>query len=236
MEWLFDLKYIQMYNPGSGRRIWNFIDKDNCLCCLEFYRGKMYLYKGYGKKCEHKVIEDISEIQDSGDLQRCNEIVLQNKKWEDQIVNLIGNTTFSTRNIFGWNIQNSKIRLKITAENLKKMDDKTVRLEYTIQNETKDVFMSCKQILTFIKKHSDLILFKDIKVEDNEKLTSKLNDLNINDLDNVRPKITKEKLEKIKRVLYISLPKARRISYQTCLPYNEDKQRLEKLMGMKLDL
>lgn len=240
---LFNLNYIQIYNVGSGKRIWNFVDINDNLFHLELYSNKLYLYKGFGKKCDFQMIENITDIYD--DLKRTNDIVFQNEKFKKQIVELIGDTTFVTRNIFGWNIKNSKIKLKITVEKFKKNDDKTVRLEYTIQNEIKDVFMTGKQILTFVKKHSDLILFKDIKLN-NKQLTSKLNDLTINenkgDLwrsgtdDNLKLQLTKEKLEKIKRVLYISLPKERRISYQTCIPYNEDKQRLEKLMGMELDL
>lgn len=231
---LFNLNYIQIYDVGSGKRIWNFVDKNDNLFHLELYSNKFYLYKRFGKKCDFQMIENITDMYD--DLKRTNDIVFQNEQFKKQIVEFIGDTTFVTRNIFGWNIKNSKIKLKITVDKFKKNDDKTVRLEYTIQNEIKDVFMTGKQLLIFLKKWKDLIVFKDINTEN---VNKELNKLNLNENSNSvieKKQLTKEQLEKIKRVLYISLPKARRIGYQTCLPYDENKQRLEKLMGMELDL
>jgi len=250
LEVLDTLKNLNLNNYGSGRQIWNFVDKDDNLCSLELYLGKLYLNRGYRKNGAYITINEIdSDLKN--DLQRSDDILSQNKTWKTQITDLIGSTTFYTRCISGWNIQNSKIKLKITMENFKSIDKKTIRLQYTLNSKTesKDILTTGKQVLIFVKKHENLITLKECDLDNvNKKNINKNDENNVDNTDtntnntntdNIyfnKNKLTKEQLDKIKQVLYIRLPKDRRISYQSCLPYNEDKQRLEKIMGINLDL
>ena len=61
-----------------------------------------------------------------------------------------------------------------------------------------------------------------------------LNELNLDEIElNTKPKLT---VDEIKKKIFIKLSKARKIYYQSCLPYDDNKIKLEKLYGMTLDL
>ena len=87
-----------------------------------------------------------------------------------------------------------------------------------------------------------MILYKDLneqilkKQELNKQELNelKLNELNLDEIElNTKPKLT---VDEIKKKIFIKLSKARKIYYQSCLPYDDNKNKLEKLYGMKFDL
>jgi len=210
---------------------------DNGYFYLEYHNNKWYLYNY--DKCNYTILNNIDEFINK------NKTVLNKSKinqdkveiFVDDLIKLIGNFTFCTTYICGWNICNSKIRLKIIIYKFKSIDNKTIKIQYTINDNVVDNNISVKQLLKFVTSNIDMILYKDL----NEQTLNKqeLNELKLNQLNlhenelNIKPKLT---VDEIKKKIFIKLSKAKKIYYQSCLPYDDNKNKLEKIYGMKLDL
>jgi hypothetical protein len=208
---------------------------NNGIFRLEYNKNQWYLYN-YNKKT-YDTVGDIQTFIDTN-----KNILEQSKLMEDKIEHfverlnqILGEVTFCTTFIFGWNICNSKIKLKIIIDKFSDIDSKSITVQYTHNNTYIHNNISCEELEKFVNNNIDDILHKDpinIKNVDNN-LNKDLNkDLNDN-INNVKSKVD---INILKKKLFIKLSKAKKISYQSCLPYDEDKQKLEKLYGIDLDL
>jgi hypothetical protein len=152
---------------------------------------------------------------------------------------MIGEFTFCTKFIIGWNICNSKIKLKFTIDKFSNIDDKTIKIQHTYNNNISNI--SGEELIKFVTDNIDMILYKD-PIENELQLNEmklnklKLNDLEVNDNNYDDIKLNKVNIDEIKQTLFIKLTKARKISYQSCLPYDDNKKKLEKIYGVNLDL
>jgi hypothetical protein len=222
---------------------------DNCIFCLEYRYNKWYLYNINKKKSD--IIYNIEDFINTNKykLERSNLMVENNDEFVKKLIKIIGEFTFCTKFILGWNICNSKIKLKITIDKFTNIDNKTIKIQHTCNNNIYDniINISGEELLKLVNDNIDMILYKDpikndLEINDvNIKLNDleinddniKLNDLEIND-DNI--KLSKTNIDEIKKTLFIKLSKARKIYYQSCLPYDDNKKKLEMLYGIKLDL
>lgn len=249
MDFLITLNHTKTVHNTSEKYIWNYIDSKNDFYTLEWNFGnffiketkipfeKLYLY--CNKTKIYKIInnnEELSVIKD--ELVKMNDICIEHAKWKNEVAQYIKNITFYTKYISGWDISNSKIKLKITLDNFKSITEKSIRLQSTINDKSQDIFVTGKQVLTFVKKHKDIIFEVPVPV-------SHTNTANTNsNVENVTKQIKDFKLEDENQMLnknrnlihHIKLTKARRIAYQSCIPYDENKKRLEQIMGIELNL
>lgn len=215
------------------------------------YINKWYLYNYNELKLS--IIYNITDfINDNKNIFiESKNILDENDKYIDEIEQLIGKCTFCTRFIIGWNICNSKIKLKITIDRFKCITNKTIQIQYTSNKTYNNETISNTELLNFINDNIESILFKDLDNNnkdldnnhelDNNKDLDNNHELDNNDLDNNHELDNKEldnkkAIDKIKKKLFIKLSKAKKIYYQSCLPYDEDKIKLEKLYGINLDL
>jgi hypothetical protein len=153
---------------------------------------------------------------------------------------MIGEFTFCTKFMIGWNICNSKIKLKITIDKFSNIDDKTIKIQHTYNNNISNN-ISGEELVKFVTDNIDMILYKD-PIENELNLNElnlnelNLNELNLNELNLNELNLKEINIDEIKKTLFIKLTKARKISYQSCLPYDDNKKKLEKLYGVDLDL
>jgi hypothetical protein len=246
MDFLITLNHKKTVHDTSEKYIWNYIDSKNDFYTLEwnfgnyFIKGtkipfeKLYLYcnktKIY-KKININNDEKLSVIKD--DLVKMNDIFIENTKWKREVAHYIKNITFYTKYISGWDISNSKIKLKITLDNFKSITEKSIRLQSSINDKSQDIFVTGKQVLTFVKKHKDNIFIQQEPKSPNTILnvTKQIKDLKLEDENQTLNKNHQNNL-----IHHIKLTKARRIAYQSCIPYDENKKRLEQIMGVELNL
>ena len=209
-----------LMNLQKGKIRYNYYDNGNFY--LEYYDNKWYLYNN--DKCHYTIIDNIDEFINQNKTALNKSKINQDKveKFVDDLIKIIGDYTFCTTYIYGWNICNSKIRLKITIYKFKCIDNKTINIQYTINNNIVDNNISFKELLKFVTINIDMILYKELSTQ--ELSTQELN---------TQSKLT---IDEIKKKIFIKLSKARKIYYQSCLPYDNNKIKLEKLYGMKLDL
>ena len=220
----------------------NFIDKDkyyyydNGIFRLEYYCNKWYLYDNNNKKSN--IIYNIEDFINTNKykLEKSKLMVEKNDEFIEKLIKMIGEFTFCTKFMIGWNICNSKIKLKITIDKFSNIDDKTIKIQHTYNNN-----ISGEELIKFVTDNIDMILYKD-PIENELQLNEmklnklKLNDLEVNDNNCDDIKLNKVNIDEIKQTLFIKLTKARKISYQSCLPYDDNKKKLEKLYGVNLDL
>ena len=220
----------------------NFIDKDkyyyydNGIFRLEYYCNKWYLYDNNNKKSN--IIYNIEDFINTNKykLEKSKLMVEKNDEFVEKLIKMIGEFTFCTKFIIGWNICNSKIKLKITIDKFSNINDKTIKIQHTNNNN-----ISGEELIKFVTDNIDMILYKD-PIENELQLNEmklnklKLNDLEVNDNNCDDIKLNKVNIDEIKQTLFIKLTKARKIYYQSCLPYDDNKKKLEKLYGVNLDL
>ena len=225
----------------------NFIDKDkyyyyydNGIFRLEYYCNKWYLYDNNNKKSD--IIYNIEDFINTNKykLEKSKLIVEKNDEFVEKLIKMIGEFTFCTKFMIGWNICNSKIKLKITIDKFSNIDDKTIKIQHTYNNNISNN-ISGEELIKFVTDNIDMVLYKD-PIENELQLNEmklnklKLNDLEVNDNNYDDIKLNKVNIDEIKKTLFIKLTKARKISYQSCLPYDDNKKKLEKLYGVDLDL
>ena len=225
----------------------NFIDKDkyyyyydNGIFRLEYYCNKWYLYDNNNKKSD--IIYNIEDFINTNKykLEKSKLIVEKNDEFVEKLIKMIGEFTFCTKFIIGWNICNSKIKLKITIDKFSNIDDKTIKIQHTYNNNISNN-ISGEELIKFVTDNIDMVLYKD-PIENELQLNEmklnklKLNDLEVNDNNYDDIKLNKVNIDEIKQTLFIKLTKARKIYYQSCLPYDDNKKKLEKLYGVNLDL
>ena len=224
----------------------NFIDKDkyyyyydNGIFRLEYYCNKWYLYDNNNKKSN--IIYNIEDFINTNKykLEKSKLMVEKNDEFVEKLIKMIGEFTFCTKFIIGWNICNSKIKLKFTIDKFSNIDDKTIKIQHTYNNNISNI--SGEELIKFVTDNIDMILYKD-PIENELQLNEmklnklKLNDLEVNDNNYDDIKLNKVNIDEIKQTLFIKLTKARKISYQSCLPYDDNKKKLEKIYGVNLDL
>ena len=225
----------------------NFIDKDkyyyyydNGIFRLEYYCNKWYLYDNNNKKSD--IIYNIEDFINTNKykLEKSKLMVEKNDEFVEKLIKMIGEFTFCTKFMIGWNICNSKIKLKITIDKFSNIDDKTIKIQHTYNNNISNN-ISGEELIKFVTDNIDMVLYKD-PIENELQLNEmklnklKLNDLEVNDNNYDDIKLNKVNIDEIKKTLFIKLTKARKISYQSCLPYDDNKKKLEKLYGVDLDL
>ena len=223
----------------------NFIDKDkyyyyydNGIFCLEYNSNKWYLYNN--KKSD--IIYNIEDFINTNKykLEKSKLMVEKNDEFIEKLIKMIGEFTFCTKVMIGWNICNSKIKLKITIDKFSNIDDKTIKIQHTYNNNISNN-ISGEELIKFVTDNIDMILYKD-PIENELQLNEmklnklKLNYFEVNDNNYDDIKLNKVNIDEIKKTLFIKLTKARKISYQSCLPYDDNKKKLEKLYGVDLDL
>lgn len=205
---------------------------NNSIFRLEYSKNKWYLYS-YKEKTYNTIFNIENFISTNKNILEESKLVLEKtEKYIEKLINTFGEFTFCTIFTVGWNICNSKIKLKIVID---KFGD-THQLQYT-QDKTyiyKDV--SSDELDKFINSNIDNILYKDT-INLNIKIVNKNNKANENDKTNeILDKKNVVNINHLKQKLFIKLPKFKKISYQSCLPYDENKQKLEKIYGINLDL
>jgi|UniRef100_A0A6C0AM47 hypothetical protein len=225
----------------------NFIDKDkyyyyydNGIFRLEYYCNKWYLYDNNNKKSD--IIYNIEDFINTNKykLEKSKLMVEKNDEFIEKLIKMIGEFTFCTKFMIGWNICNSKIKLKITIDKFSNIDDKTIKIQHTYNNNISNN-ISGEELIKFVTDNIDMILYKD-PIENELQLNEmklnklKLNYFEVNDNNYDDIKLNKVNIDEIKKTLFIKLTKARKISYQSCLPYDDNKKKLEKLYGVDLDL
>ena len=225
----------------------NFIDKDkyyyyydNGIFRLEYYCNKWYLYDNNNKKSD--IIYNIEDFINTNKykLEKSKLMVEKNDEFIEKLIKMIGEFTFCTKFMIGWNICNSKIKLKITIDKFSNIDDKTIKIQHTYNNNISNN-ISGEELVKFVTDNIDMILYKD-PIENELQLNEmklnklKLNYFEVNDNNYDDIKLNKVNIDEIKKTLFIKLTKARKISYQSCLPYDDNKKKLEKLYGVDLDL
>ena len=225
----------------------NFIDKDkyyyyydNGIFRLEYYCNKWYLYDNNNKKSN--IIYNIEDFINTNKykLEKSKLMVEKNDEFIEKLIKMIGEFTFCTKFMIGWNICNSKIKLKITIDKFSNIDDKTIKIQHTYNNNISNN-ISGEELIKFVTDNIDMILYKD-PIENELQLNEmklnklKLNYFEVNDNNYDDIKLNKVNIDEIKKTLFIKLTKARKISYQSCLPYDDNKKKLEKLYGVDLDL
>jgi len=206
------LKTLESTNKGN-----KYYYYDNDIFSLEYHDNKWYLYDNK-KKCD--IIYNIEDFINTNKfkLEKSKLMVEKNDEFVEKLIKMIGEFTFCTKFIVGWNICNSKIRLKITIDKFNNIDNKTIKIQHTCNNIYENISnISGEELLSFVIDNIDIILYKE---------------LNTQEL-NTKSKLT---IDEIKKKIFIKLSKARKIYYQSCLPYDDNKIKLEKLYGMKLDL
>ena len=229
---------------------------DNGIFCLEYYCNKWYLYDINNKKSDIIYnIEDFININ-KYKLEKSKLILEKNDEFVENLIKMIGKFTFCTKFIIGWNICNSKIKLKITIDKFSDIDSKSITVQYTHNNTYIHNNISCEELEKFVNSNIDNILHKDPIENELNSNELNLNELNLNELNlnelnlndtnlndtnlndtNLNDTNLKEiNIDEIKKTLFIKLTKARKISYQSCLPYDDNKKKLEKLYGVDLDL
>ncbi len=222
------LKTLESTNKGN-----KYYYYDNGIFSLEYHDNKWYLYNNNNKKCDIIYnIEDFININ-KYKLEKSKLMVEKNDEFVEKLIKIIGKITFCTKFIIGWNICNSKIKLKITIDKFSNIHEKTIKIHH-ISNDIYDN-ISGEELLKFVNDNIDIILYKDqirndLKIDD---VNIKLNDLKV-DEDNI--KLDKINIDEIKKTLFIKLSKSRKIYYQSCLPHDDNKKKLEKIYGMDLDL
>ena len=225
----------------------NFIDKDkyyyyydNGIFRLEYYCNKWYLYDNNNKKSD--IIYNIEDFINTNKykLEKSKLMVEKNDEFIEKLIKMIGEFTFCTKVMIGWNICNSKIKLKITIDKFSNIDDKTIKIQHTYNNNISNN-ISGEELVKFVTDNIDMILYKD-PIENELNLNElnlnelNLNELNLNELNLNELNLKEINIDEIKKTLFIKLTKARKISYQSCLPYDDNKKKLEKLYGVDLDL
>ena len=207
------LKTLESTNKGN-----KYYYYDNGIFSLEYHDNKWYLYSNNNKKCD--IIYNIEDYINTNKFkfEKCKLMIEKNDEFVEKLIKMIGEFTFCTKFIVGWNICNSKIRLKITIDKFNNIDNKTIKIQHTCNNIYENISnISGEELLSFVIDNIDIILYKE---------------LNTQEL-NTKSKLT---IDEIKKKIFIKLSKARKIYYQSCLPYDDNKIKLEKLYGMKLDL
>lgn len=205
---------------------------NNGMFRLEYNKNTWYLYS-YKEKTYNTIFDIENFINTNKNILEESKLVLEKKeKYIEKLIKILGEFTFCTIFTVGWNICNSKIKLKIVID---KFVD-THQLQYT-QDKTyiyKDV--SSDDLDKFINSNIDNILYKD-PINLNVKVINLNDPINLNDKtnENVNKKNIVD-INQLKKKIFIKLPKSKKISYQSCLPYDENKQKLEKIYGIKLDL
>ena len=232
------LKTLESTNKGN-----KYYYYDNGIFSLEYHDNKWYLYSNNNKKCD--IIYNIEDYINTNKFkfEKCKLMVEKNDEFVEKLIKMIGEFTFCTKFIVGWNICNSKIRLKITIDKFNNIDNKTIKIQHTCNNIYENISnISGEELLSFVIDNIDIILYKELNTQElntQELNTRELNtqELNTQEL-NTQELNTKSKLtiDEIKKKIFIKLSKARKIYYQSCLPYDDNKIKLEKLYGMKLDL
>lgn len=196
--------------------------KDNCQWYLYDYNEKTY-----------NTVFDIQDFisKNKKILEDSKLMVEKTERCIERLIKILGECTFCTTFAVGWNICNSKIKLKIIIEKFGNIHN----IQYTQDKSYIYKDISSDELEKFINSNIDDILYKDPinlnknpidknLINDNDKTNEKLDKKNVVDINHLKQK------------LFIKLPKSKKISYQSCLPYDENKQKLEKIYGINLDL
>lgn len=204
---------------------------NNGMFRLEYIENnsQWYLYD-YKEKTYNTVFDIENFINTNKDILKDSKLVVEKtEKYIERLIKILGEFTFCTSFTVGWNICNSKIKLKIVIDkfgdihNIKYTHDKTYI--------SKDI--SSDELENFINSNIDNILYKD-PINPNK---NAINKNVINEDNKINENIDKKvDIDKLKKKLFIKLSKSKKMSYQSCLPYDENKIKLEKIYGIKLDL
>lgn len=203
-----------------------FINKDGIVTFVEKKTDMWYETK-FTKRKTTRDISDITEYvtENKGEIDIANENREKCAELIRDINERVGRYTGYAAHVYGWCILNKKgDNIKIIVDTLKNPTEKTIVLKTqqpTKECETKNV--DRKQLLTFLKK---------CNVVPRNSMTSNMPDTststststsNAQATSNAPVSADKEKLERLKRVLYIQKPKHKRIEYQTCIEYDKFK-------------
>ena len=206
-------------NEVNAKMRFNYYNKESdCLVLVNQIEGKWY-ETFYRPKKLVKEIQDISSYLDTHkvEIQEANENERRTADLIKNVTSVLGKYTGYGGNQYGWCIYlNDDTCVKFLIDELKDPSKKTITHKTKLAGETEWALkmINGKELLKLVKSY-----FKNQSVK---KISPEPRLPNVNNISPERS-LAKVDLDRIKRVLYISIPKYKRIEYQTCIKYDKYK-------------
>jgi len=229
---------------------WKFLDQIDDSKMLEFKSGYIVLRTChyyteelfvYSIDRERKYFERVSNVDEWLEENLCHLEKTRNVyKEANEVVDKISSPAALGPNVccasdeYGWVVKAPKIQAKIFVDLYKDPNQKTIKLEYSNNNDgskkTKSGLVDKKQLYSFLKKNMTILKEKlvEVKPQDIDHITTKLEETKIDkEEDNNTPvssipyhMMSKEEKERLRNnsKLFIPIPKEQRIAYQSCKP------------------
>jgi hypothetical protein len=209
-----------------------FINKDGIVTFVEKKAEGLWYETKFTKRKTTRDISDITEYvtENKGEIDIANENREKCAELIREINERVGRYTGYAAHVYGWCILNKKgDNIKIIVDTLKNPTEKTIVLKTqqpTKECETKNV--DRKQLLTFLKKCNVMPRNSSAPATSTSNVpATSTSNVPATSTSNApatsTSNVDKEKLERLKRVLYIQKPKHKRIEYQTCIEYDKFK-------------